>query len=66
MFQKGDIVYIKDNKYGVVEAKIIKKSGTYATIKLIDYESSYTVPEHRLSKVKEELPGNPPKPPMLH
>lgn len=46
--QKGDIVYIHDNRYGISKAQILKVNGNIYTIRLLDHKSGYAVPGHRL------------------
>lgn len=71
--QKGDIVYIHDNRYGISKAQILKVNGNIYTIRLLDHKSGYAVPAHRLmtesemiNRYGEQKPIRPASAPYLH
>lgn len=45
---QGDYRYIFDNRYGYCKVKILKCSGNFYTIKLLEHDCGYRVPSNRL------------------
>lgn len=72
MYNVGDIVYVDDSRYGWLPACVIRRSGSYYHIRLLDRKCGFGVPEHRLISEADYLAlpkkddAAPPRAPFLH